>query len=148
MASVEARMSPKLRKVCTCPVEFALGLLSAKWTTLVLLALAAGPARYGELRARLPSLSDKVLTDRLKDLERNGLVTRTKGAEGSRFPVYQLSRRSHALRPIIEALALWGSEAAIDLGVSISTPSAPCLEELSRAIESSRARKSRGHSHD
>jgi DNA-binding HxlR family transcriptional regulator len=140
-------MSRKLRKVCSCPVEFALGLLSAKWTSLVLLTLAAGPARFGELRARLPSLSDKVLTERLQDLERNGLVTRTSGGKNARFPVYHLSHRSQALRPIIEALALWGSKAAVDLGVSISAPPAACVQELGSAMDALKARPPRGHSH-
>jgi DNA-binding HxlR family transcriptional regulator len=118
-------MARKMRKVCSCPVEFAFELLSAKWTSLVLMTLAEGPARFGELRARVPCLSDKVLTERLQDLERNGLIKRSSGRVSRRFPEYELTARSHALRPIIEALARWGTAAAADLGVSITPPLPP-----------------------
>ena len=118
-------MTRKLRKVCQCPVQFALELLGGKWTSLVLLTLAAGPARFGQLRGQLPHLSDKVLTERLRELENRGLLVRTQCRISGRFPLYQLTPRGRSLLPIIGALATWGAAAAQDLGVSIVLPGPP-----------------------
>ena len=107
-------------------MEFALALLSGKWTSVVLLALAEKPARYGELRARLPYLSDKMLTERLQDLEQNGLVARISDGANLRYPVYRLTERSHSLQPVIEALAGWGNGVAAQLGVCISDTRRAC----------------------
>lgn len=113
-------MAKQLRKVWSCPLEFALALLSGKWTSLVLLTLAEKPARFGELRARLPCLSDKVLAERLHDLERKGLIARTQGRDNPRFSVYQLTERTHSLGPVIQALTGWGNGIATQLGVSVA----------------------------
>ncbi len=127
-------MPKELRKVWSCPLEFALGLLSGKWTSLILLTLAEKPARFGELRARLPDLSDKVLAERLQDMERKGLIARAIGRDSPRFPTYHLTERAHLLQPVIEALTGWGNGVAAQLGVSITGAPPPCsgLEEQRR----------------
>jgi DNA-binding HxlR family transcriptional regulator len=90
------------------PLERALELLTGKWTSALLSTLAAGAMRYGELRTRLGSLSDKVLTQRLRDLERKGLIRRAYADSEKRCQVYQLTDRAESLQPIMKALHDWG----------------------------------------
>ena len=93
-----------------CPVELALTVLGGKWKTVILAHLKQGPLRYGELRARIPALSDKVLTQRVRDLETLGLVARDK--EGA----YVLTQRGVSLGPVLQSLYDWGDAAAPELG--------------------------------
>jgi DNA-binding HxlR family transcriptional regulator len=61
-----------------CPVELTLDLLGGKWKTVILARLKQAPLRYGELRSVVPGLADKMLTQRLRDLEKAGFVERVK----------------------------------------------------------------------
>lgn len=84
-----------------CPVEVSLTAIAGRWTTLVLRELMNGPLSFGDLRQRLPSLSAKVLTDRLRELEARELIER-RAHRG--FPVrtsYDLTARGRALRPLL-----------------------------------------------
>ncbi|MFF0546764.1 winged helix-turn-helix transcriptional regulator [Nocardia thailandica] len=93
-----------------CPVEVALAAVSGRWTTLVLRELLGGPRSFGELRDLLPTLSAKVLTDRLRELQARGLVER-RALPG--FPVrtsYAPTARGHALRPLLIELYRTGGE--------------------------------------
>jgi DNA-binding HxlR family transcriptional regulator len=101
-----------------CPVELTLEILAGKWKPVILAHLKDGALRYGELRARVPRLSDKVLSERLRDLEEQGLVHRTR-ADGAAHPVYRLTERGNSLRPVLEQLYAWGETAAPTLGVTI-----------------------------
>ncbi|MET0237917.1 MAG: helix-turn-helix domain-containing protein [Kibdelosporangium sp.] len=92
-----------------CPVEVALAAVAGRWTTLVLRELMHGPQSFSSLRASLPSLSAKVLADRLHTMTGCGLVScqRTTG-----FPVrttYRLTQQGLALRPLLIALYDTGS---------------------------------------
>ncbi|KJK43808.1 HxlR family transcriptional regulator [Lentzea aerocolonigenes] len=87
-----------------CPVEVALAAVSGRWATLVLRNLLHGPQSFSSLRASLPSLSAKVLTERLDSLVAQGLVscTRSRG-----FPVrtsYAVTARGSLLRPLLVEL--------------------------------------------
>src|SRR3954454_2102853 len=88
-----------------CPVELALSVVGGKWKTIILARLKTAPMRYGELRRTLPSLADKVLTQRLRELEESGLVERRE-LNGS--PAYALTARGLSLGPALEALFAWG----------------------------------------
>ena len=109
----------RLRAHYGCPVELALEFVGGKWKTVILAYLKEAPHRYHELRARLPKVSDKVLTERLKDLERLGLVVKIPGNEGRSTYVYQLTDRGESLRPVLNALYAWGSTVAPELPVNI-----------------------------
>src|SRR5580704_4411034 len=83
----ERHMAKKLAKRFNCPTEFTLAVLGGKWKTVILCYLKERPCRYAELRKLLPSLSDKMLTERLADLVESGLIARKKlagrrGADG------------------------------------------------------------------
>ena len=92
-----------------CPVEIAMGVLSGRWTTLVVRELLGGARSYSELAAALPTLSDKVLSERLRQLEGGGVVKREAVAG---FPVrvgYELTDSGLRLGPVLQALWDWGT---------------------------------------
>lgn len=106
MPGVEGRTS---RPEPDCPVEVALAAVSGRWTTLILRELTHGPCSFGGLRARLPTLTAKVLADRLGELTSRGLVARTQ-LQG--YPVrtrYRLTPAGLALRPLLIALYRTGT---------------------------------------
>ncbi|SDJ23259.1 transcriptional regulator, HxlR family [Lentzea albidocapillata subsp. violacea] len=101
------------RPVADCPVEVALAAISGRWATLVLRDLMHGPRSFSALRAGLPSLSAKVLTERLDSLVAQGLVVCSRSAG---FPVrtsYALTDKGVLLRPLLEQLFRTG-EALLD----------------------------------
>lgn len=114
--------SVSARSRCSCPVELTLGVLGGKWKTVILAHLKEGSLRYGDLRARMPSLSDKVLVERLRDLEARGLVRRHKVGRRGSPSRYEMTPLGRSLSPVLQALYDWGTEAAPALGVTIETP--------------------------
>ena len=105
-------MAHSLERTFSCPVELALEVLGGKWKPVILAHLKQGPKRYGELRALIPRLSDKMLTQRLRDLEELGLVKRTQST-------YRLSKRGDSLRPVLEGLHAWGEAIHREYGARI-----------------------------
>jgi DNA-binding HxlR family transcriptional regulator len=115
-------MSRPLANRFNCPTEFALTVLGGKWKTIIIAYLSERPCHYGELRQLLPGLSDKVLTERLKDLQGSGLVTRGKPLVSRSGRTYALTARGATLRPILTDLYLWGSKHADSFGVNVGNP--------------------------
>lgn len=90
----------------------AAGILGRRWNPQVIRVLLYGPARFGELRERVPGISDNLLSERLKQLEAEGIVLRT--VQGGR-PVlieYSLSESGSALGKVIDALGEWAERYA------------------------------------
>jgi DNA-binding HxlR family transcriptional regulator len=110
----------RLRKSYGCPVELSLDLVGGKWCTVILAWLKEAPHRYGELRDRMPGLADKVLTQRLKELESRGLVAKTRRDKAGTGHAWQLTKRGESLRPALEALYAWGEAMAADMDVRIA----------------------------
>jgi DNA-binding HxlR family transcriptional regulator len=115
-------MTRPLANRFNCPTEFALAVLGGKWKTIIIAYLSERPCHYGELRQLLPGLSDKVLTERLQDLQRSGLVTRGKSAMSKSRRSYVLTARGATLRPILTDLYRWGSKHAGSFGVEVGNP--------------------------
>ncbi|WP_246678317.1 MULTISPECIES: helix-turn-helix domain-containing protein [unclassified Mesorhizobium] len=90
-----------------CPVEFALDALGGKWKTVILARIKQGPLRYSELRRSIPSLSDKMLTQRLADLVEIGFVALEASPDGKGR--YVLIERGRDLAAALEALYDWGN---------------------------------------
>src|SRR5258708_6223514 len=109
----------RMRKTYGCPVELSLDLLGGKWKPVILARLKDRPLSYGELRRLISDLSDKVLTERLKGLEAQGLVTRVRSSGQATRRRYALTERGESLRPVLEALYSWGEQAAADLNLQI-----------------------------
>jgi DNA-binding HxlR family transcriptional regulator len=134
----------KYRRNYGCPTEFAVDVLSGKWKTVILAYLHVRPMRYSELRTLLPTLSDKVLTDRLRDVVSAGLVVRRKSTTAARAELYALSERGESLGTVLSGLYAWGNLHAKTFGVHVGAP-------LQRLRENAKVRatdrSSRKHSH-
>ena len=115
----------RLPRTVGCATELSLELLGGKWKTVILARLKDRPLRYGELRRLVPRLSDKVLTQRLADLQQCGLVVREASRGETR---YRLAPQAQALRPLLQHLYDWGEGQARRLGVTIATPRAESAE--------------------
>lgn len=91
-----------------CPrYEHAIQLLGKRWTGLLLDALMSGPKRFCELTSAVEGLSDRVLSDRLRELEVEGIIER---AVYPQIPVrveYRLTDKGRALKPVVEAIHHW-----------------------------------------
>jgi DNA-binding HxlR family transcriptional regulator len=104
-----------------CPTEFTLAVLDGKWKTVILSYLKERPFRYAELRKLVPRLSDKVLTERLRDLTRSGLIVRQETA-GSRTRTYTLTDKGRSLNLLLQHLYSWGVENSSSFGVRVGAP--------------------------
>jgi DNA-binding HxlR family transcriptional regulator len=94
-----------------CGIARALDLLGERWALLVVRELILGPKRFTDLRAGLPNLSADVLAQRLRELERAGIVRRGKLAPPAGSRVYELTEWGRDLEPVVLALGRWGSRA-------------------------------------
>lgn len=91
-----------------CPVETTLTLISDKWKVLILRDLLTGTKRFGELKKSIGSVSQKVLTSQLRQMEASGLVTRKVYAEVPPRVEYTLTELGYSLRPVLMAMHDWG----------------------------------------
>jgi DNA-binding HxlR family transcriptional regulator len=108
----------KLQKTFGCPVELSLQVLGGKWKPVILARLKEEPLRYGELRRLIPALSDKILSERLRNLEMQGMIRKEKAPAGEM--VYRLTPLGETLRPVLDALYSWGETAANELDVTFA----------------------------
>lgn len=93
-----------------CPVATTVQLIGSKWKLLIIRNLLTRPWRFNELRRDLEGVSQKVLTDSLRSMEEDGLITRTVYPEVPPRVEYALSGLGESMRPIIKAMKLWGIE--------------------------------------
>ena len=92
-----------------CPVATTVGLIGNKWKLLIIRDLLTGTKRFGQLRKSVTGISQKVLTDNLRALEADGLLTRTVHAEVPPRVEYTLSELGESLRPVMDSMAAWGT---------------------------------------
>ncbi|MEU0554259.1 helix-turn-helix domain-containing protein [Dactylosporangium sp. NPDC006015] len=90
-----------------CPTRELLSRLTDKWVALVIPALAGGPQRHGELAHRIAGVSQKMLTQTLRTLERDGLVTRTVTPSIPPRVDYELTPLGHELFPVMVSIKDW-----------------------------------------
>lgn len=93
--------------LATCPTRQVLATLSDKWFPLVVTALADGPQRYGALRHRIAGVSQKMLTQTLRTLERDGLITRLVTPSSPPRVDYELTPLGQTLLPVLLAIKTW-----------------------------------------
>lgn len=91
-----------------CPVETTLTLIGDKWKVLILRDLLPGTKRFGELKKSIGSVSQKVLTSQLRDMEESGLVNRQVYAEVPPRVEYSLTELGQSLKPILDSMWNWG----------------------------------------
>ena len=97
-------------ELLACPVETTLMLIGDKWKVLILRDLLSGTKRFGELKKAIGSVSQKVLTAQLRDMEAKGLVNRKVYAEVPPRVEYSLTDLGRSLYPILDAMRRWGEE--------------------------------------
>ena len=114
---ITARMPARLRQAIfskeelpACPVATTVQLIGSKWKLLILRNLLQRPWRFNELRRDLEGISQKVLTDSLRAMEEDGIITRTVYPEVPPRVEYALSPLGESMRPILDAMAQWGTE--------------------------------------
>lgn len=93
-----------------CPVATTVALIGSKWKLLIMRDLLSRPWRFNELKKDLDGISQKVLTDSLRSMEADGLLTRTVYPEVPPRVEYTLTELGYSLRPILEAMRVWGED--------------------------------------
>lgn len=111
-----------------CPVEVTLDLIDGKWKGVILYHLQGGTQRFGELRKRMPAITQRMLTKQLRALENDALITRKVYAEVPPRVEYTLSETGERLRPVIDALKSWGEDHRARMSASVGTDVAPMPE--------------------
>ena len=101
-------MNEKLQQLPACPVETTLTLIGDKWKVLILRDLMDGTKRFGQLKKSVGSVSQKVLTAQLRDMEQSGLLIRTAYPEVPPRVEYSLTDLGKSLKPILDSMWKWG----------------------------------------
>src|SRR3954470_22694159 len=102
----EALLAPK-REACCSLYHQAIELVGKRWTGAIVAVLLEGPARFSEIRDCVPDLSDRLLSERLKELEAEGIVERHVLDETPVRVEYALTEKGQALEPAVLALKRW-----------------------------------------
>lgn len=92
-----------------CPVETTLMLMGDKWKVLIVRDLLIGTKRFGELKKSLTGISQKVLTQHLRAMEKNGLISRKVYAEVPPRVEYSLTELGQSLKKVHDAMLVWGT---------------------------------------
>lgn len=93
-----------------CPVATTVSIISSKWKLLIIRNLLERPWRFNELKKDLEGISQKVLTDSLRTMEEDGIITKTVYPEVPPHVEYALSELGESMRPILDAMKEWGTE--------------------------------------
>lgn len=93
-----------------CPVATTVQIIGSKWKLLIIRNLLARPWRFNELQKDLEGISQKVLTDNLRSMEEDKIVVRTVFPEVPPHVEYSLSPLGETLRPILDAMEVWGRD--------------------------------------
>lgn len=99
------------KKQYQCPMEVTIGLIGGKWKVLILWHLAEdGTLRFGELKKQFPDVTQKMLTQQLRELERDGLINRRVYAEVPPKVEYSLRELGQTLIPVLYSMNQWGTK--------------------------------------
>ena len=96
-----------------CPVEAALDMIGGKWKVIILFRLFEGTKRFNELRRLHPNITQRMLTNQLRELERDGLVHREVYAQVPPKVEYSLTENGRSLKPVLQSLKRWGEAKAL-----------------------------------
>jgi DNA-binding HxlR family transcriptional regulator len=95
-----------------CPIVRSLNVIGGKWKPMILHMLSSGTLRFGELKKNIPPISQKVLTQQLRELEIDGIVKRKTYSEIPPKVEYFLTEKGSTLAPVLESLYEWGEKNA------------------------------------
>ncbi len=93
-----------------CPITGILQIIGGKWKPVILYCIRSDKRRFGEISARIPGLSRKVLTQQLKELEKDGLLTRKQYNEIPPRVEYELTALGKSLSPVLNEMEKWGTK--------------------------------------
>jgi DNA-binding HxlR family transcriptional regulator len=93
-----------------CSVEAAIGLIDGKWKSVILFHLMAGTLRFNEIRRHIPDVTQRMLTNQLRELEQDGMIDRKVYAQVPPKVEYSLSPLGRSMEPILLALKSWGDQ--------------------------------------
>ena len=97
-------------KIPNCPVEVSLLFIGNKWSALILRDLMVGPLRFSELQRSIGTITQKVLTTNLRQMEQRGILTRTVYPEVLPRVEYELTELGYSLSEVLDALRIWGEK--------------------------------------
>jgi DNA-binding HxlR family transcriptional regulator len=93
-----------------CPVKLTTDVIGGKWKPLILFYLESGTKRFGELRKLIPGMTKKMLTQHLRDLERDEVIRRKVYAVVPPKVEYSLTKHGESLKPILKLMSAWGAK--------------------------------------
>lgn len=100
-----------MEHTCICPkFEAAIEILAKKWTGLIIRVLMEKTSRFRDIREQIPQMSERMLAERLKDLEAHGIIIRHVHAETPVRVEYELTQKGRDLTPVIESIQSWGEK--------------------------------------
>jgi DNA-binding HxlR family transcriptional regulator len=106
-ATAEANTVAARRESCCSAYHAAIELIGKRWTGAIVFVLLDGPLRFSEVKVLVPDLSDRLLSERLKELEGEGIVER-RASEGVPMRIeYVLTEKGRALEPAVRSLKVW-----------------------------------------
>jgi len=91
-----------------CPAEFTLAMIGGRWKIPLIFHLLTGAKRFSELSRELSGVSQKMLTQQLREMERNGLVERKVYAQVPPKVEYSLTAMGRSLKPVVDVMCRWG----------------------------------------
>jgi DNA-binding HxlR family transcriptional regulator len=100
---------PQCTKMCP-RFETAFSCLGKRWTGLIIQSMMSGPKRFKDISNLIPTMSDKMLSERMKDLENEGILTRHVYPETPVRIEYELTTKGRALQPVMEQIQFWAEE--------------------------------------
>lgn len=103
-----------LEENVACPITAMLELIGGKWKPVILYNLTFGTRRFGEIAVRISGISRKVLTEQLKELEKDGLIVRKHYKEIPPRVEYALTDLGKSLSPVFREMALWGKKNVLE----------------------------------
>ena len=98
------------KELPACPVEITMGLIGEKWKVLIVRDLLTGTKRFGELKKSVTGITQKVLTNNLRQMEASGLIKRKAYAEVPPRVEYSLTETGLSLKPILDSMVKWGNK--------------------------------------
>jgi DNA-binding HxlR family transcriptional regulator len=103
-------MEKRYHSSTNCPITATIDVIGGKWKPIILFVLLDGALRFGEIHRIIPGMALKVLSRQLKELEQDGLITRTAYPEVPPRVEYSLSPKGETLRPVMLLLSEWSTE--------------------------------------
>lgn len=114
-----------------CEIEAVLAVIGGKWKLFILWNLRDSTLRYAELRRAIRGVSERVLIEQLRELEEDGMIHREQYPQIPPKVEYSLTARGQSLTPVLDALAAWGREHAMQTrsAVAAGVPGLPGMRE-------------------